>query len=97
MIINLLDKRYAILDGQWFEVPEKTTIEQVREYWIPDTSYRKKENPKEGKWEVKSYKGDKKYTVTFKNGAYSCTCIGFQYRRNCKHIEHIKSENERRD
>lgn len=27
------------------------------------------------------------YTVTTQNGRSSCTCIGFQFRKSCKHIE----------
>jgi len=38
---------------------------------------------------VKGSKGDE-YIVTKENGQWSCTCVGFQFRRKCKHIGDIK-------
>jgi len=32
-------------------------------------------------------KKDKKYTVRLINGEWSCTCNGYAYRGECKHIE----------
>lgn len=41
--------------------------------------------------EVNGSKGEI-YTVSlYKNGGVSCTCLGFKFRRNCKHSENIKS------
>lgn len=37
-------------------------------------------------WKVKSSKGNEIYTVTNNGGSWSCTCVGFQYHRRCKHI-----------
>jgi hypothetical protein len=34
---------------------------------------------------VKGSKGDE-YIVTKENGQWSCTCVGFQFRRKCKHV-----------
>jgi hypothetical protein len=44
-------------------------------------------------WEVKSdsRKGGS-YTVTRDGNHYSCTCLGFQYRKSCRHIIKIKAE-----
>jgi hypothetical protein len=36
-------------------------------------------------WLVKGSKGNT-YTVTEDNGRRSCTCIGFEFRRQCKHL-----------
>ena len=36
--------------------------------------------------EVKGSKGEM-YTVTKFGNKYSCTCVGFQFRKKCKHIE----------
>ena len=41
-------------------------------------------------WTVKGSKGDE-YKVTELNGNYSCTCSGFRFRGNCKHIKNIQS------
>jgi hypothetical protein len=41
-------------------------------------------------WIVKGSKGDE-YRVTELNSNYSCTCSGFRFRGNCKHIKNIQS------
>lgn len=41
-------------------------------------------------WSVKGSKNNE-YTVTFDHGQYSCTCMGFMHRHNCKHIDEIKA------
>ena len=40
-------------------------------------------------WEVKGSKGDI-YKVTEVRGEYSCTCSGFKFRGDCKHIKQIQ-------
>jgi hypothetical protein len=39
-------------------------------------------------WEVKGSKGAT-YTVSRIGSDYSCNCVGFQYRRKCKHVSEI--------
>lgn len=46
------------------------------------------EEPEGRVWEVKGSKGDI-YKVSELNGAYSCTCSGFKFRGQCKHVESI--------
>ena len=38
----------------------------------------------------------KTYTVELIGGKYSCNCIGFAYRGNCRHSKQIKEKNERK-
>lgn len=42
-------------------------------------------------WKVKSdsRKGGH-YIVTFENGHYNCNCLGFMYRKHCRHINKVK-------
>lgn len=45
--------------------------------------------PKNRSWIVKGSKGNS-YTVTEENGLRSCTCVGFEFRRQCKHLNMVK-------
>jgi hypothetical protein len=40
-------------------------------------------------WEVQGSKGDV-YKVTESGGNFSCTCSGFKFRSQCRHIESLK-------
>ena len=40
-------------------------------------------------WEVQGSKGDV-YKVTEQRGEYSCTCSGFRFRGDCKHVKGVK-------
>jgi len=40
-------------------------------------------------WEVHGSKGDV-YKVTELRGEYSCTCSGFRFRGDCKHVKNMK-------
>jgi hypothetical protein len=37
-------------------------------------------------WKVKSSDGKKFYIVERVNGKFSCTCTGFEFRKDCKHV-----------
>jgi len=37
-------------------------------------------------WKVKSGDGKKVYLVQRVNGKFSCTCKGFEFRKDCKHV-----------
>ena len=41
-------------------------------------------------WQVAGSKGDI-YTVTLELGTWSCTCSGFKFRGQCRHVESISS------
>ena len=40
-------------------------------------------------WKVKSGKGDSFYIVERNAGKFSCTCKGFEFRRDCRHIRMV--------
>lgn len=40
-------------------------------------------------WTIKGSKGDV-YTVTRSNNQLSCSCVGFQFRKKCKHVTEVK-------
>ena len=41
-------------------------------------------------WSVPSSDGDKKYSVLFNAGNFSCECPGYQFRGSCKHIKMVR-------
>ena len=57
---------------------------------VPNTwKFDIKEEPEGRVWIVKGSKGDE-YKVTEVNGNLSCTCSGFRFRGDCKHIKSIQ-------
>ena len=44
------------------------------------------EEPEGRSWIVKGSKGDE-YQITEHNGNLSCTCAGFRFRSDCKHVK----------
>jgi len=57
-----------------------------REKFVPTP----KAAPEVKEYQVVSSKGDKHYTVTYRNDSYSCSCPGYGWRRKCRHIEGVK-------
>lgn len=43
-------------------------------------------------WQVNGSNG-KEYTVTNSNDSWSCTCAGFSFRKECKHITLLQKKN----
>ena len=85
-------KTYIVAGDQpWIEVPEGTTLDEV--VWKPpQTPEKAPSDAQERLFEVEGSKGNK-YTVRrAKNNSWSCECVGYGYRRKCKHIEKIKEK-----
>ena len=75
-VIKTNSGNYVVSGSNWKSVPEGTELKDIE--WI-DT------RPKIKKSKLMSWKV-KDYTVTFDKNLYSCTCLGYTYRRSCKHI-----------
>ena len=63
-----------------------------RKFVVNDVQYKtklKEEEPEGRVWEVKGSKGDV-YKVSELNGNYSCTCSGFKFRGDCKHVKSVQ-------
>ena len=78
-------KRYAISGSVWVEVPPGTTFDELPMYMVVK-QVDKKHVEDEKSWQVSGSKGTR-YTVSFRQGQWSCTCPGFGWRRRCKHVE----------
>ena len=50
----------------------------------------KEEEPEGRVWTVKGSKGDE-YKVSELNGNWSCSCSGFKFRGDCKHVKELRS------
>lgn len=100
------DKRYAVYNGsqgRWVEITKDVTLEDVTSRWkrwsktlTPEEKQEKKKSEKLKKshkteWQVPGSKGNE-YKVTLKGSELSCECVGFGFRRKCKHVEKIKNE-----
>ena len=62
--------------------------------WIKDNNGKKatvKIDPEYRQWTVKGSKGND-YLVIRQKGQYNCTCPGFTYRKNCRHITEVGNE-----
>ena len=78
---------YAISGAVWIPVPDGTTRDDLGKYmtWEPTA------RPEDGasqmqRWTVTGSKGAT-YRVEEYNGAWRCSCAGYQFRRKCRHIE----------
>lgn len=54
----------------------------------------KNEKPEVGVRRFKVKSGDREYTILIKDGGYSCTCTGYNFRGKCKHIEAVAKKIE---
>lgn len=77
-------------------VPNGTTLSEVLKHWIrkEPKDFKEEEKPSyEIHEKVNSSRGNgKQYDVTFNGNSWSCTCLGFGYRRKCRHIEKVKQK-----
>ena len=83
-IARIGNKTYIVPD--WKEVSHGTTLSQI--------TWNKPKAPPKVKVETKKVTGSRGavYTLTKgPNGKWSCSCVGYGYRRFCKHVESVKS------
>ena len=96
LLANMPSGRYAISGGTWLRVPEDTAFEDLHLWMVVKPSESKPDPVEARSWTVRGSKGDE-YTVTqsasdSRQIFFSCTCVGYGYRRKCKHIEGIKNK-----
>jgi len=92
VLVSLCDETY-VMPG-WIKVPVETTMEEIRKCWIDVTPPSAKTVP-DIVQNVKSSNGKKTYTVTCKNNQWTCNCVGFGFRRKCKHIKTVQDDNQK--
>lgn len=95
-ISSFLPPGIVITGGQtyvcpgWHKVPINTTLKEVQERWTQELPKGENKPKYKIEEEVISSKGDKTYSVTFDGSNWSCTCVGFGFYRNCKHLKEVK-------
>ena len=75
-----------IVAGCMIPVPDGTTKADMHKYVTYEPS-----KPETETWKIKSASGST-YTVTRRNGDFSCSCAGFKFYRKCKHIRGVIDE-----
>ena len=81
--------RYVVSGSNWISVNDDVTMNDVK--WIPshkskksDYRFYKKE------WSVEGSNGNS-YKVKYQKGfGWWCGCLGFSFRKKCKHITDLK-------
>ena len=72
-----------------FKNPIRIDIRGRKFQDVPNTwKFNIKEDPEGRVWIVKGSKGDD-YKVTEVNGNLSCTCSGFRFRGDCRHVKSV--------
>ena len=78
-VVNTSAGTFAVSGSNWKSVPVGTTLKDLN--WVDTKPKIKKFKPMS--WKVKDY------TVIFNKDFYSCNCLGYTYRRKCKHITEV--------
>lgn len=93
-VINTRSGRYAIFSHVgWFPVSADVTFEDVLKHWEEPIKVTKVEDKsKDWSWQVPNSKNTGFYTVSFDKRGWQCTCTGFSYRRDCKHVQQAKAK-----
>ena len=81
-------KKIAACQNVWVEVPMDTTRENVGEFLLFE-GYPQADLSENGSWEIPGSKGNL-YKVNLRSGQWTCDCVGFGFRRKCKHIVKAK-------
>lgn len=78
--------KYAVAGSDRVKVPANTTMAEISRYMIYD-KYTVTEEPRD-RWKVEGSKGNI-YTVTKVNNKLFCTCLGYGFRKKCKHTKKV--------
>lgn len=84
---------YAISGDVWIPVPDGTTRADLPKYMTWESLSKPSEAAQGRSWSVQGSRGQT-YTVAAQNGAWRCTCKGYQFRRSCRHITEIKEKEQ---
>ena len=91
-IVNLSGKTYAC--PGWFEVPASTTLFDLRsmDFGVKIPVFAEPKISLKKEFEIPSTDGKKTYKVKFDGRNWLCNCVGYSFRRTCKHVEEAKKK-----
>ena len=82
----MTNRRYILTGGPWVQISDDVRIEDIN--WI--NSNLKYLRQKDVTIKVKGSKGDEYSVTKFANGDVVCDCMGFSFRKTCKHLAMVK-------
>jgi len=89
------DKSFIVDGTNWIEVPTNALPDEIQKIYEERTKPRQitASNLPNRQWEVQSSTNpDSVYVVRlWQNSAWTCDCVGFNFRRSCKHIDKCKT------
>lgn len=88
-IIETPNGRWAVSGSIWIAIGPSVTLDQVRAMWeIPKREIPPKVIvPKNNVIEIQSARTGEIYTLTHNGKEWLCTCMGFGFRHQCKHVK----------
>ncbi len=89
-VINTVSGRFAVYGSQWFKVDNAFSMRDAFARWKSLQPLEENATVKPSTWRVSNSKNNGFYTVSFANKQWNCTCVGFGFRRDCKHVQQIK-------
>jgi len=97
-----INNKFWLISGNndWTEITKRqfdSFIDKLKNGTLPKTgwiaTHKLGEETESKQWQVDSSSGKDFYTVKLHaNGTWSCNCVGFTFRRKCRHIEELKNK-----
>ncbi|MAF79866.1 hypothetical protein CL629_02175 [bacterium] len=81
---------YVVAGGAWIPVPEGTRLSDIN--WVNNPQKSPALGASSYTKEVKGSKGDTYTVEVWSDGRTACNCMGFLYRRKCKHALALKGK-----
>ena len=92
-IASTLNGNYIIDGKNWISISEGMNLKDAKVYYetlVKQKLTLKLKDLPSKQWEVRSSSGESVYIVRLWNNGWTCNCLGYQYRKSCRHIEECK-------
>lgn len=94
-IVNTPSTRYLVVRDvvagmQWYPVSNDFTPVDALKLWSKPKEVQI--TNQDWQWSIPNSKNDGYYTVEFDKRGWSCTCPGYGFRRDCRHIKEAKTK-----